>query len=60
LARKTAREARVFSQRAIWLSLLAVIMSIIVPLFIAVQFTQTVRIENSQLENIIHSVRSLD
>lgn len=49
-ARETSKEARKYSMVAITISILAFIASIIVPILIAKYFTQTIKLEDSQLQ----------
>ena len=55
-ARRTAREARKFSKIAIVISVVAFFASILVPIFIAKYFTQTIKLEHSQLEFFKESI----
>lgn len=52
LARKTSKEAKDLSWKAIYISIGAVLVSIFIPLFIAQFFTQTVRLEDEQLQTL--------
>ncbi|MBX4198586.1 hypothetical protein KW782_04650 [Candidatus Parcubacteria bacterium] len=54
-ARENAREAKSLSIRAIVISVLALVASIVTPIFIAKFMTQTVEINSTQLQSIIGS-----
>ncbi|MFH1769923.1 MAG: hypothetical protein ABH833_04695 [Parcubacteria group bacterium] len=58
LAKRTAQEARILSMWAIRISILAIIISALVPLWIAYNMTQTVRIDSNQLQ-ILESDRAM-
>ena len=51
-ARETAKEAKKFSKLAIGISILAFLASILMPIYIAKYFTQTIKLDSSQLELI--------
>ena len=59
-ARETSKEARKFSKVAIGISLAAFLVSILVPIFIAEYFTQTVELDNSQLELLQEFINQKD
>ena len=53
LAKKHAKEARWLATIAIAISIGAVLVSIFMPIFIAQWFTQTIRIDSDQLQNLL-------
>ncbi|OHA16762.1 MAG: hypothetical protein A3C79_00300 [Candidatus Taylorbacteria bacterium RIFCSPHIGHO2_02_FULL_45_28] len=50
-ARENAREARTLSNRAIWISIIAIIVSALVPIVTASLMTQTVKIDDNQFRS---------
>lgn len=58
-ARQNAKEAKSMSSKALTMSMLAVVVSVIVPLWIANKFIQTIRIEDRQLEIIMESFNDI-
>lgn len=58
-ARENAKEAKRLSLMALILSGLAIVVSVVTPLWVANKFTQTIRVEGNQLETIKESFKEI-
>lgn len=54
-ARENAKDARILSNRAIIISIIAIVVSVIVPILISLCISQTVKIDDNQIQSIIDS-----
>jgi len=59
-ARQNAKEARILSERAIRISIGAIIVSVFIPFVIAVFMTQSVKVEQEQINSIESVIKSLN
>lgn len=56
-ARENAKEAKTLAVKAIWISLAAILVSALIPLLIASYMTQSIQIDEKQVESILQKIK---